>query len=118
MRARAALGVLVWCLALAAPALGVTSSLDRATESVVAITSGAERVGTGIVIAEDRVLTVAHVIDAVAGTPANLVAADTIVSFEVLAIDRTRDLALLAANLPEGVLPIIWGDSGTLTRGQ
>jgi len=118
MRARAALGVLVWCLALAAPALGVTSSLDRATESVVAITSGAERVGTGIVIAEDRVLTAAHVIDAVAGTPANLVAADTIVSFEVLAIDRTRDLALLAANLPEGVLPIIWGDSGTLTRGQ
>jgi hypothetical protein len=110
--------VLVLCVVLAAPALGATSSLDRATESVVAVTSGAERVGTGIVIAEDRVLTVAHVIDAVAGTPANLVAANTIVSFEVLAIDRTRDLALLAADLPDGVLPIIWGDSATLTRGQ
>ncbi len=74
-----------------------------ATASVVAITSYADRIGTGVVIAEDRVLTVAHVVDAAEGTPTHVIAADTLLTYEVLAIDRERDLALLAVDLPEDV---------------
>lgn len=105
-------------LLLAAPALGVTSSLDRAIDAVAAVTSGAERIGTAVVIAEDRVLTAAHVVDAAAGTPANLIVASTMVPFEVLAIDRQRDLALLSADLPDDVPAIVWGDGAALARGQ
>ena len=117
-RMSAAAAVALAVLLLATPAAAVTSSLQRAIDAVAAVTSGAERIGTAVVIAEDRLLTAAHVIDAAAGTPANLIIADTMVSFEVIAIDRRRDLALLAAELPDGVSAIVWGDGDALARGQ
>ena len=110
---------LVLLVALSTPfAHAAEPTLDRAVDAVVAVTAGAERVGTGVVIAEDRVLTVAHVIDAVAGSPSYLIVAGAMVPFEVIAMDRRRDLALLSADLPSGVAPIVWAAEGSLTRGQ
>ena len=112
------LAAVLVALAVASPAAAVTSSLERAADSVVAITSYADRIGTGVVIAEDRVLTVAHVVDAAAGTPARVVVGSAIVPYEVIAIDRRRDLALLAVDLPDDTPVIVWGDETTLVRGQ
>jgi hypothetical protein len=106
------------CLSGAAPALGAVSSLERATDAVVAITAGAERIGTGVVIAPDRVLTVSHVVDAASALPARVLVADRLVPFTVVAIDRQRDLALLAADIPDDVPAIVWGDSAALRRGE
>lgn len=102
----------------AAPALALTSTLERATGSVVAITSGAERIGTGVVVGTDRVLTAAHVVDAAAQRPARILAADALLTYEVLAVDRERDLALVAVDLPASVEAIVFGDSPALERGQ
>ena len=117
---RVAVVVLAGAIALTMPtrACAITASIDGAAESVVAITSGDDRIGTGVVIAEDRVLTVAHVIDAAEGTPARILGGGSLVPFTVIAIDRQRDLALLAADLPETIPPIVWGDSAMLVRGE
>jgi hypothetical protein len=112
------LGVLLIVAAVAAPAFAATTSVERATASVVAITSYSGRIGTGAVIAEDRVLTVAHVVDGAEGTPTHVIAADTLLTYEVLAIDRVRDLALLAVDLPDDVAPIVWGDDRVLALGD
>lgn len=122
-RSRVSLALTAACVALAAlaaaaPALAQTSSVERATASVVAITSYADRIGTGVVIAPDRVLTVAHVVDAAEGTPTHVIAADALFPYEVLAIDRERDLALLAVDLPDDVPAIVWGDEGALALGD
>jgi S1-C subfamily serine protease len=101
-----------------AAAHAVTSSLDRALDSVVAMTAGADLIGTGVVIAEDRILTAAHVVDVAAETSPYVIVGDTILSYEVVAIDRIRDLALLSARVPEGVPAIIWAGSSPLVRGQ
>lgn len=114
-RALALAAVLVLC---AVPARAAVSSVERATAAVVAITSYSDRIGTGIVIAPDRVLTVAHVVDAAEGTPTHLIVNDALVSYEVLAIDRERDLALLGADLPDEVPAIVWGDETALALGQ
>jgi hypothetical protein len=98
-------------------ASAATASLDRAEQAVVPIIAGAGRIGTGVVVAKDRVLTAAHVVDASAASVRTILAGDTLVSFEVIAIDRRRDLALLAADLP-GLEPIVWGSSAALSRGQ
>ena len=102
----------------AAPARALTSTLERATGSVVAITSGAELIGTGVVVGTDRVLTAAHVVDAAARMPARVLAADALLTYEVLAVDRVRDLALVSADLPDAVPAIVFGDSTALMRGQ
>ena len=102
----------------AAPVFAETSSLERATEAVVPIVSGANRVGTGFVVAPNRVITVAHVADGAAAAPANILIGNRLVPYEVLAIDRERDLALLAASIPGDVPVAIWGDSTALVRGQ
>ncbi|GAB4288743.1 MAG: hypothetical protein Kow0067_14430 [Coriobacteriia bacterium] len=118
---RRAAAVLTALLALtcATPAVAVESTLERATDAVVAITFGADRVGTGIVIADDRVLTAAHVADAAAGAlPARILVRDALVTYDVLAIDRARDLALLGASIPDDVEPIVWGNSALLTQGE
>ena len=109
--------VCVLVCAYAAPALA-RSALDRATGAVVAITAGADRIGTAVVIADDRVLTAAHVIDAAAGLEARVLVGNALEPFEVLAIDRERDLALLGVPVPADVQPIVWGSSDTLERGQ
>ena len=113
-----ALAVCTAIIAAPVAANAETSSLDRATDSVVAIVAGAERIGTGVVVAPGRVLTAAHVVDATAGTPASVIAADAMLQFQVVGIDRRRDLALLALELPPEVPAIVWGDSDTLRRGQ
>ena len=120
MRSRACLTIVLAAVVLltAAPALAETSSVERATSSVVAITSYADRIGTGVVIAPDRVLTVAHVVDGAAGTPTHVIAADAFFPYEVLAIDRERDLALLAVDLPDDIPAIVWGDEGALALGD
>ncbi len=115
---RALVLVMLLAVAVATPALAATSSVERATASVVAITSYSGRIGTGVVIAEDRVLTVAHVVDSANGTPSHVIAGDALLAYEVLAIDRTRDLALLAVDLPADALAIVWGDDRALTLGQ
>lgn len=121
LRRVAVTAVLAAVLALASvtPAAAVESTLERATDAVVAITLGADRVGTGIVIADDRVLTAAHVADAAAGAlPARILVRDALVPYDVLAIDRARDLALLAATIPDDVEPIVWGNSALLAQGE
>ncbi len=112
------LGALLVVMLAPAPARAATTSVERATASVVAITSYSGRIGTGVIIAEDRVLTVAHVVDGAQGTPTHVIAADTLLTYEVLAIDRVRDLALLAVDLPDDVAPIVWGDDRALTLGD
>jgi len=102
----------------AAPAWALTSTLERATGSVVAITSGAERIGTGVVVGTDRVLTAAHVVDAAARMPARILVADALLTYDVLAVDRERDLALVAVDLPASTEAIVFGDSTALARGQ
>ena len=99
-------------------AAAATSTLERATEGVIPIVSGADRVGTGFLVAPDRVLTVAHVVDAAAVAPASILIANRLVSYEVLAIDRDRDLALLSAAMPNDLPAAVWGDSTALVRGQ
>lgn len=113
-----AAAVLLVLLASAPLALAADASVERATASVVAITSYADRIGTGVVIAGDRVLTVAHVVDAAEGTPSHVIVGDLLLTYDVLAIDRTRDLALLAVELPKDVPTIVWGDDHALTLGQ
>ncbi len=93
-------------------------SLQAATDSVVAITAGSDVIGSGIVIATDRVLTVSHVVDGGAGSEMRVFTADALLPFSVIAIDRDRDLALLAVDLPATIKPIVWGSSTTLVRGQ
>lgn len=117
-RARLVAVLVVTVLLTAAPALAETSSVERATASVVAITSYADRIGTGVVIAPDRVLTVAHVVDAAAGTPTHVIAGNALFAYEVLAIDRERDLALLAVDLPDDIPAIVWGDDAALALGD
>ncbi|TDB39602.1 MAG: serine protease [Actinobacteria bacterium] len=105
-------------LALAlVPAASAQSSLEGATSAVVAITAGAERIGTGFIIAPDRVLTVSHVVDAAAGLQARVLVENRLEPYTVIAIDRTRDLALLEVSLPS-IDPIVWGRSADLLRGQ
>lgn len=111
-----AAATVVLALGVAAPAHALTP-LERATESVVAITAGAEQIGTGFIIAPDRVLTVAHVVDAAAGLSARVRVRDRLEPYRVLAIDRERDLALLEVSLPS-IDPILWGSSADLTRGE
>ncbi|MHB8965606.1 MAG: trypsin-like peptidase domain-containing protein [Coriobacteriia bacterium] len=111
--------ILVCALTLAHPVpASAQTSLDRATGAVVVITAGAERIGTGVIVADDRVLTAAHVVDAAAGLEARVLVADVLESYQVLAIDRKRDLALLAVAIPAGVQSIVWGSSESLERGQ
>lgn len=94
------------------------SSLERATDAVVAVTSGAERIGSGVVVGRNRVITAAHVVDAASARPARIVAGGALLTYEVVAVDRHRDLALLSADLPGAVPAIVFGDSGVLARGQ
>lgn len=120
MSRRLTLVLVLACALTLAHALPATaqSSLDRATEAVVVITAGAERIGTGVIVAGDRVLTAAHVVDAAEGLEARVLVADVLEPYEVLAIDRERDLALLAVAIPADAQPIVWGSSRTLQRGQ
>ncbi len=105
-------------LALAiVPAAHAQSSLEGATNTVVAITAGADRIGTGIIIAPNRVLTVSHVVDAAEGFQARVLVENRLEPYTVIAIDRTRDLALLEVSLPP-IDPIVWGTSADLLRGQ
>ena len=103
-----------------APAGAAAGPLDLAASAVVPITSGANLVGSGVVVAQDRVLTAAHVIDdaaAAAGADSRVLLGAQGVRYDVIGMDRTRDLALLAVSLP-GIQPIVWGDSRSLQRGD
>jgi len=120
-RPRRALFPLVLVLALhaAAPsAPAAAASVSSATDSVVAITAGYDVIGSGIVIATDRVLTVSHVAAAGPGSQMRVLTGEALLPFSVIALDPVRDLALLAVDLPDGIRPIVWGSSTTLVRGQ
>lgn len=105
-------------LALAPARAGAAAGLlDLAATAVVPITSGSNLVGSGVVVAPDRVLTAAHVVDDAAGTDSRVGLGAGGVRYDIVGIDRTRDLALLAASLP-GIQPIVWGDSRSLQRGD
>jgi hypothetical protein len=107
----------VLAFALAPAVAGAQTGLDRATGAVVALTSGGDRIGTGVVVAPDYVLTAAHVIDGGVGTQMRVLTSNDLAAFTLVSIDRERDLALLEASLP-AVTPIQWGDSAKLARGQ
>lgn len=115
--------ILAALLALAVPQAAIASAaaqpgpLDRAAAAVVPITSGTDLIGSGVVVAPDRVLTAAHVVDDASGTVSRLLLGADSVSYDVVAIDRTRDLALLAATLP-AIQPIVWGDSRAVLIGD
>jgi S1-C subfamily serine protease len=100
------------------PAHARAASLEVATDSVVAITAGSEVIGSGIVIAADRVLTVSHVVAGGGGAEMRVLIGDELLPFSVISIDPQRDLALLAVNLPATIDPIVWGSSTALVRGQ
>jgi hypothetical protein len=106
-------------LALAPAGAGAAAAgpLDRAAAAVVPITSGTDLIGSGVVVAPDRVLTAAHVVDDAAGTDTNIMLGAAAVPYDVIGIDRTRDLALLSVSLPK-VQPIVWGDSRSVLRGD
>src|SRR5450759_3157554 len=109
-------------LALAVPQAAIAAAaqpgpLARAAAAVVPITSGTDLIGSGVVVAPDRVLTAAHVVDDAAGTDTRVMLGAASVSYDVIAIDRTRDLALLAATLPS-IQPIVWGDSRAVLIGD
>ena len=106
-------------LALAPAAAGAAAAgpLDRAAAAVVPITSGTDLIGSGVVVAPDRVLTAAHVVDDAAGTDTRVLLGADSVAYDVIGIDRTRDLALLAVSLPK-IQPIVWGDSRSVLRGD
>jgi hypothetical protein len=107
---------LVFASSFPATALAATP-LDRAAAAVVPITSGTDLVGSGVVVAPDTVLTAAHVVDDAAGTVTRVMLGSGGVPYDVIAIDRTRDLALLSVSLPK-IQPIIWGDSRSLQLGD
>ena len=107
--------VLAWALAL--PVAATAAPLDQAAAAVVPITSGPDLVGSGVVVAPDRVLTAAHVVDDAAGTDTRVLLGANAVTYEVIGIDQTRDLALLAVSLPK-IQPIVWGDSRSVQRGD
>ncbi len=77
---------------------------DPATrESIVHIKASRGSTASGVVIAQDRVLTVAHAVDPNSKLAINIQGA--FVEAELIAIDETTDLALLA--VPTGSLKII-----------
>jgi hypothetical protein len=109
---------LAWVLlpVSARPALAATG-LDRATTSVVAVTVQGQIVGSGVVVADGYVLTAAHVSDDVASYAPRVLRDGGEVPFEVVAIDRVRDLALLKLDTGS-VAPVTFAYPGTLSRGQ
>jgi hypothetical protein len=117
-RALAALAFALALFAAAPSAPAAAVSLEAATDSVVAITAGYDVIGSGIVIASDRVLTVSHVVSGGFDSQMRVLAGDTLLQFSVIAVDPVRDLALLAVDLPSGIDPIVWGSSTALVRGQ
>lgn len=117
-RVLAALALALSLFAAAPSAPAAAASLEAATDSVVAITAGYDVIGSGIVIASNRVLTVSHVVAGADVTQMRVLTADAMLPFSVLAIDPVRDLALLAVDLPATIEPIVWGSSTALVRGQ
>jgi hypothetical protein len=109
--------MLALALAPAAASAAAAGPLDRAAAAVVPITSGTDLIGSGVVVAPDLVLTAGHVVDAAAGTDTRVLLGADSVTYEVVGIDRTRDLALLSVSLPK-IQPIVWGDSRSVLRGD
>src|SRR5450759_4068882 len=104
-------------LALAVPQAAIAAAaqpgpLARAAAAVVPITSGTDLIGSGVVVAPDRVLTAAHVVDDAAGTDTRVMLGAASVSYDVIAIDRTRDLAVGGATFIQTDAAINPGDSG------
>lgn len=116
LRSRAARAFAVGFVSFAlAPGVALAST-DRAAGAVVAVTAGPDRVGSGIVVAADLVLTAAHVVDATHGRPGGVLVGGDLRTFTVMAVDGARDLALLSVHVPE-VSPIVWGSSAGLRKG-
>ena len=109
--------LLALALAPAPAGAAAVGPLDRAAAAVVPITSGTDLIGSGVVVSPNRVLTAAHVVDDAAGTDTRVMLGTDAVTYDVIGIDRTRDLALLAVSLPT-LQPIVWGDSRSVLRGD
>jgi hypothetical protein len=116
---------LALALALAAPAspapAAAATSLEDATDAVVAITANANVIGSGIVVAPDRVLTVSHVVTPylpLSSVQLHVLVGGARLPFEIIALDPERDLALLSVDLPGSIEPIVWGSSAVLARGE
>ncbi|MDO8964353.1 MAG: trypsin-like peptidase domain-containing protein [Coriobacteriia bacterium] len=112
-----AFSVLVIALALAVPGAAWAAGIDRAQQSVAAVVVGADIIGSGVVVAEGYVLTAAHVADDVRGHGPRVELGGVGATFTVVATDRTRDLALLRTDT-HAVQPVVFGDSGSVRRGQ
>jgi hypothetical protein len=103
-------------LAAASPALAQTG-LERAPQAVVAVTVQGEIVGSGVVVAVGYVLTAAHVADDVATYAPKVLRDGVEVPFAVVAIDRTRDLALFRLDTG-AITPVAFPYPGSLRQGQ
>jgi hypothetical protein len=93
------------------------TGLDQATRAVVAVTVQGQIVGSGVVVASGYVLTAAHVADDVASYSPRVLRNGSEVPFGVVAIDRTRDLALLKADT-DAIVPVTFAYPGSLVQGQ
>lgn len=111
----AALALVLAC-ALPAPALAATG-LARATAAVVAVTVRGEIVGSGVIVADGYVLTAAHVADDVASYAPRVLRGGAEVPYTLVAIDRTRDLALLKLDTG-GIQPVEFAYAGSLSQGE
>lgn len=94
----------------------VSSTVDayeRASDAVVAMTSGGQRTGSAIVVGTNLVLTSTHVVRA---DRANMAAIMTVngglVSFEEVSRDKRLGLVLLRASLD--TKPVVWAPGRTL----
>lgn len=91
------------------------AAFEKIGESVVAIAAGPERVGSGVVVGPNLVLTSLNVVKT--NMPLSVMGTGDIVPFKVVATDKTLKIALLSANLP-GVKPIGLVDSRELKAGD
>ncbi len=102
----------------ATPSIEPTSarSIDEvAATSIVALTAGPERVGSGVLVAPDIVATSLNVLRP--EMPARILVGADLLEFEVLATDDTLKVALIRAALP-GMKPAAWGNSRNLRKGD
>jgi S1-C subfamily serine protease len=91
----------------ATPSAGTTAA--QPGDAIVAMTNGAQRTGSAVVVAPDLVVTSTHVVKLdKSSTTAIMTASGELLTFEVVASDKALGLVLLRVQVPDSkVLP--WG---------
>jgi hypothetical protein len=95
------------------------TSIEQISDSVVAITVGARRVGSGVAIGPNRILTSSSLVATSVlqgGVPAIFTTEGNLLPLSIIIKDDTLGLALLSAVMPAAT-PVVWGDSTRLISG-